>query len=414
MKLSFKAYDKSGKVVADTIESADADAAAEDLIRKGLYVTEIAEATGSSPGDSSANDSGKSGDRLFGRAHRLKELAIFTRLLYVLASSGTQLVEALGALERQVKAGPWRDVISALRLRVEEGSPLSEAMSEYPEYFDPIYCGLVAAGESSGKLPVMLDRLAGLKQKQLRIRNSIVGALIYPSLLLVIAVSVMSLLLFFVVPRFAGLFVTLGVPLPSSTKVLVTASTILRSYWWGILSVLIGCTVVAVSWLKTPAGKLYRDSIILRLPQIGKIVKNFATARIVRLLGVLMESHVTILEALHLTRQAAGNIRYNELISRAEEQVSQGELISSAFSDTDLITPSVCEAIRSGEQSGRLGSLLVNVADFLDDENEIIVRSLTSIIEPIILVLLGLLVGVVAISMFTPLFDLTSMMEGGA
>ncbi len=127
-----------------------------------------------------------------------------------------------------------------------------------------------------------------------------------------------------------------------------------------------------------------------------------------------MESHVTVLEALQLTRQAAGNIRYNELIGRAEEQVSQGELISSAFSDTNLITPSVCEAIRSGEQSGRLGPLLVNVADFLDDENEIIVRSLTSIIEPIILVLLGLLVGAVAISMFTPLFDLTSMMEGGA
>ncbi len=409
MKLAFKAYDKSGKVVADTIESADAGAAAEDLSRKGLYVIEIAEAAGSS-----TDDSGKSGTRLFGRAHRLKELAIFTRLLYVLASSGTQLVEALGALERQAKAGPWRDVISAIRLRVEEGLPLSEAMSAHPEYFDPIYCGLVAAGESSGQLPVMLNRLAGLKQKQLRIRNSIVGALIYPSLLLIIAVSVMSLLLFFVVPRFAGLFVTLGVPLPGSTKALVAISTIFRSYWWGILSVLIGCIVVAVAWLKTPAGKLYRDSTILRLPQIGKIVKNFATARIVRLLGVLMESHVTVLEALQLTRQAAGNIRYNELISRAEEQVSQGELISSAFSDTDLITPSVCEAIRSGEQSGRLGPLLVNIADFLDDENEVIVRSLTSIIEPLILVLLGLLVGAVAISMFMPLFDLTSMMEGGA
>jgi type II secretory pathway component PulF len=285
-------------------------------------------------------------------------------------------------------------------------------MEAYPEYFDSIFRSLTAAGESGGCLPDMLDRLATLKQKQLRTRNSIAGAMIYPSLLVVVSLSILSLMLVFVVPRFAALFLTLDVPLPTSTQALVTISGLFRSYWWVLGLLTAGAIACVLAYLRTSDGRRLRDTVALRLPYIARLVRSLATARIIRLLGVLMEGHVPVLEAMGLVRHAAGNIHYAELISKAEAHVTRGEPISLAFSDTRLIAPSVHEAIRSGEQSGRLGSLLLEIAHFLDEDNEVVLRSLTSIIEPAILIAMGILVGLVAVSMFMPLFDLTSMTQG--
>jgi type II secretory pathway component PulF len=166
-------------------------------------------------------------------------------------------------------------------------------------------------------------------------------------------------------------------------------------------------------WLSSEAGHRWVEAAVLRLPQVGTMVRSFATARIARLLGILLESRVSILEALRLTRQSIGG-RYAALVARTEEAVAHGQPMSEAFSQSDLISPSVCEAIRSGEQSGQVGALLLNIADFLDEENEIVIRSLASIIEPVILILMGVLVAVVAISMFMPLFDLTAIAQRGA
>lgn len=407
MKLAYQACDKSGKHVSDTIESPDVNSATEALRRKGLYVIEIEQAKAPSTG-SSVRPLVKSGG-----ARRLKDLAMFTRQLSVLVSSGTPLVEAFGALERQVKAGPWRDTISSIRRRLEEGTSLSEAMEANPEYFDPAYCGTIAAGESSGDLISMLDRLADLKQKRLRMRNLVVSAMIYPCLLAFMAAGVLVLLLTFVVPRFAVLFESLDVPLPPSTALLVVLSELFQSYWPAILAGLVVSILVLRNRLGTPGGRHLRDTIILRIPRIGSIAKSFTTARITRLLGVLLQGRVPVMDALRLTRNASANVHYKKLITRAEDLVSRGEPIYSAFSDTDLISPYVCEAIRNGERSGQIGPQLLHIADFLDDENETVLRSLTSIIEPVMLVILGLVVGVVAISLFMPLFDLTSMMQGG-
>ncbi|MHC4293957.1 MAG: type II secretion system F family protein [Planctomycetota bacterium] len=407
MKLAYCAYDKSGRQVTDTIEAPDPEIASETLRRRGLYILEIGETTGSF-----AKSAGRSRTGL-GYARRLKNVAVFTRQLSVLISSGTPVVEALAAFERQVNPGPWQNTISNLRLRVEEGASLSEAMAGHAEYFDSAYRSLVAAGESSGKLAVMLERLASLKRKQLHVRNSVIGSLIYPILLMAIAIVVLVLLLSFVVPRFAGLFDTLDVPLPASTRVLVVVSGAFRSYWWLMLGMLAGSAIALKTYVKTPAGKHAWDTAVLRLPKVGSIIKSFAIARITRLLGVLLDGHVPMLEALRLTTHASSNVHYRELMNDAEELVSRGEPLYSAFTNTELVSPSVCEAIRNGEQSGQLSSLLLNISDFFDDENEVVLRSLTSIIEPVILIVLGLLVGVVAISMFLPLFDLTSMIEGG-
>lgn len=413
MKLAYEAYDRSGKRVTDSIDAADRHDAGEQLRKRGLFVTKLNEqAEASTPRQKNGASHGRtngSGKRPKGN---LRQLAMFTRQLQVLARTGTPLVEALNSLERQNRDPGWREVIAALKQRVEEGVALSEAMADHPRCFDPVYRSLVAAGESSGKFDAMLDRLAQLVRRQLHVRNTVVGALVYPSLLLTVAVVVLTLMLMFVLPRFTSLFETLDVPLPPTTQVLVLLSEAMRGYWWAMLLGLGGSAIGFVLWQRTANGKHVRDTALVRLPVIGKMTRSFATARLTRLLGTLMDSYVPLLDALALTREAAGNVHYHALMLKAEDAVTRGESISSGFADSDLITPTVYEAIRSGEATGRVGPLLLNVAEFLDEDNEVVLRSLTSILEPIILIGLGILVGLVALSMFLPLFDLTASAGG--
>jgi type II secretory pathway component PulF len=407
MKLVYKAYDSVGKAVAGIVDAGDAAQAADLLRGKGLFVAEV---KASIPTEARKVPLRW---RRSSRSQRLKDVAWFSRQIYVLVSSGTPLADALHALERQTRPGPWREVMTGLRTRVEEGASLAAAMELHEAYFDPIYRNLIAAGESSGQLVPMFDRLAALKQKQLKIRNSIRGALIYPFMLMTVGLTIFAMMLLFVIPRFAGLFQTMDVPLPASTALLLAVSDVFRNYWWLLLLLTAGGAGALVAFLRTPRGRSWRDTAVLGLPYLGSIVRSLATARIVSLLGVLMQARIPVLEALRHVRQSTGNLRYQELIARAEDSVAKGEAMSAAFDQAHLINPSVYEAIRSGETSGEIDRLLLTISGFLDEENEVIVRSLTSIIEPLILVVMGVLVGLIAICMFTPLFDLASMTQQG-
>ena len=408
MKLAYKAYDSAGKSVTGILDAENTPGAVDMLRRKGLFVAEVKASIPTEGQKARTHHRRRSSG-----GQRLKDVSWFSRQLFVLISSGTPLADALHALERQARPGPWRDVITSLRTRVEEGTSLAAAMEPHGAYVDPIYRNLIAAGEASGHLMEMFDRLASLKQKQLKLRNSVVGALIYPCLLVSVGVTIFIMLLLFVIPRFAGLFQTMDVALPSSTALLLHASDAVRGYWWLMLLLLAGMVSAVILGVRTPRGRALRDTLVLRLPYIGPVVKSLATARIVSLLGVLMQARIPVLEALRHVRQSTGNSRYQALIARAEESVSRGEAMSAAFEDATLINASVYEAIRSGEASGEIDKLLMNVATFLDEENEVIVRSMTSIIEPLILVVMGVLVGLIAICMFMPLFDLASMTQQG-
>jgi type II secretory pathway component PulF len=402
MKLIYMAFDKTGRQLTDVIDAPDATAAGETLRRQGLYVTKIT--MRGAPVAARRHWSSK--------AKRLKNVAMLSRQLHSLVSCGTPLVDAMQAFERQARPGPWQDAMKDIRARVEQGSPLSVAMESHPEYFDAVCRSLIGAGEESGNLTPMLDRVAQITRKQLAIRNAVVGAMVYPAVLTVVALSVMALMLLFVIPRFGELFKSLDATLPPTTQALLTLSECLRAYWWAALVALAGPVVGLKIWLGGENGRRAVQTAVLRLPQIGRMARSFATARLARVLGMLLDSHVSVLEALSLTRESIGNHHYAALIAKAEEAVTQGKNIHVAFGESDLITPGVAEAIRSGEQSGQVGTLLCHIADFLDEENEVVVKSLTSILEPIILVLMGLLVGSIAISMFLPLFDLTSMTKG--
>jgi type II secretory pathway component PulF len=261
MKLAYKAYDGAGKAATGVVEADDTMTATEALRRRGLYVAEVTEQKAATM----KNHSGRR-QRHVSRGQKLKNIAMFSRQLHVLVSSGTRLVDALRAMARQARPGPWRQVIDDLQTRVEEGASLSEAMQGHEDYFDPVYRSLIAVGESSGHLPEIFDRLAVLKQKQLKIRNSVVGAMIYPCMLVTLGSSLFVGLLIFVVPRFSTLFATMGVPLPSSTAVLLKISETFRHFWWLIGLLTGGAIFGLLSCLRTPRGKRLRDVLVLRVP----------------------------------------------------------------------------------------------------------------------------------------------------
>lgn len=406
MRLRYEAVNGAGEAVRGTIDAATAAAATERLYAEGMYVTNLTPEAGGAGAESRALP-------LAGGGGRLKHVAAITRQLAVLTSTGTPVVQALSAVERQLPAGPARRALADVLRRVEEGSTLAAAMAEHPAYFDPVYRSLIAAGETGGQLARMLDRLGAMTRKQLKVRGTVLGALAYPTMLLGLAAAVVVVMLLVVLPRFTGLFQSLDAPIPPTTRALMAVSASVRSYWWVYGLGAAGAAVAAVAGLRTPAGRRRLDCLLIRLPVFGAFVRSLITARIVRTLGVLLEGKVPLLEALGLTKDAAGNAEYRALLERAEEAVTRGEPMSTVLRDTPLVAPSVYEALVTGERSGQVGPILLNLAEFLDEDNEVVIKSIMSLIEPMILIVLGVAVGFVALSLFLPLFDLTSAAQGG-
>lgn len=402
MKFVYKGFDKTGKPVADSLEAADRNEAAEILRRRGVFVSEIGEprelAAGASASAARKRVSGK----------RLEQVSGFLRQLAVLVSTGTPVVEAVESLERQQKDGPFKSMLQVLRRRVEEGVQFSDAMAAHPEYFDGVCRSLVAAGESGGKLDAMLARLSTFTRQQVKVRKNVTGAMVYPCLLIVVAIGVTVAMLGFVLPRFEGLFKTLDTPLPPTTQMLMDISRFGREYWYAVLGAAISIPVGLKLWLSTQSGLHALERFMLTAPQLGKLTRAYAVARFSRVLGVLLDGKVALLDAIRLTRQATGIAKYDALLGRAEDAVTRGENFSVAINDPTLVPPSVIEAIRSGERSGRVSNVLLTLADAMDEDNELALKTVTGLLEPLILIMLGLVVGGMAISMFLPLFDLTA------
>lgn len=411
MKLAYHAVSATGTPISDIIDASSMDEAMDVLRGKGLFVTQIEPES-----DSKARAKAKAstgGINFKSKTKRLKDVAMFSRQLNVLVATGTPLADGLAALERQVKDADFKAQLAIIRDQVEQGLTLYEALGKAPRYFDEVYRNIIKAGEESGSLPTMLDRLAVLTRKQVQVRQQISGAMIYPCLLIFISFAVLAIMLTVVMPRFTGMFESLDVPLPATTVALMAASDLLRSFWWAVLIGVIGGGVGLKYALATPGGKRFMDGVMLALPVLRDVTRSYATARIARLMGVLIECNVPLLDTIQLTRNATGNTRYEAMMKQAEDIVITGEPVSGAFADEKMIEPAFYEAVRNGEQSGRLSMLMVTVADFMDEENDTRLKALTSLFEPLILVFLGLMVGGIAISMFMPMFDLTSMAGGG-
>lgn len=405
MKFVYEGYDERGRPVRGSIEAESALDVGDLLAAKGLYVDTVKSAD-----EEEEKSSGLGG--LFGPS-KGRLVAGFSRDLAVLVETGTPLVDAVGAIERQCQQASFRKVISDVRSTLEDGTPFSEALAVHPGYFDTVYRSLISAGESGGGLSPMLDRLAELTRRQLAIKQQLVGSMTYPAALLVISGGVLAAMFAFVLPRFAGLFETLQAPLPPSTEMMLVVSMVVRGYWWAILIGIVAAVAGSTMYFRSEQGKEASTAALLRVPVVGKLMRDFTLARIARVLGTLLQSSVPFLEALELTRLGVSNPAYMKLLQQAETSVTDGEPVSAPFGRSQLISPAFAEAMRSGEQSGRLGPVLSALATHLEEDNEVKLRAVCKIIEPSILSLLGVMVGIVAISLFLPLFDLTAMTQGG-
>ncbi len=412
MKILYHGYDRLGKNVRGVIEASDTRDARESLRRQGVFAMKLgaAEAGGMSLDASSKASAGKF--RLVGGSSKLEKVAFMMRQMSLLVHTGTPVVEALASLEKQAPQGEWRVVLKLVRSKVEEGKSLAEAMSLRPDYFDAVCRSLVAAGESGGQLHEMCDRLSKLVRQQVRIRKTVGHAMIYPGLLMCVALGVTITMITFVLPRFEGLFATLGSDLPPMTKILMQISHFVRGQWYFVLGGIVGTAVGLVSYLRTRHGQRSLDIAALKIPKLGHFTRAYATARIARVLGTLLEARVPLLEALALTRYVVRNSLYVSLLERAEETVIRGEPLSAALDDPAMLPQSVIEAVRSGEKTGQLAPVLASVADFMDEDTEQTIRTVTSLLEPLILLFLGVVVGTMAISMMLPLFDLTAAGAG--
>jgi len=406
MNFDYTAFDGAGESVTGVIEAASPDEGVEKLSRKGLFVVDIEEANG-------AGKPKKAAKKARGSNQSPKQIALFARELSVLITTGTPIAEAVASLENQSTNEDWKSVVASVRRALEEGESLSAALERRSDVFDVVFVSLVAAGESSGQLDVMLKRLAILTRRAAQIRSNVIGAMAYPVLLTVICLIVLGLMLGVVLPRFSGLFETLDTPLPATTKALVVLSNIMLGYWYIIAPAFGVAVTAAVFWAKSEGGKRAVTDILLSLPKVGQIVRSFGTAQTSRLLGTLLSAKVPMIEAIGLTRRATKNHRFSELLDQAEESVVKGEPVSAVLVENSVFLPSAAHAIRNGEQTGRLSEVLSHIADYLDEENQSTVKALSSLLEPLIMLVLGGLVAFVAVSMFLPLFDLTASAGGG-
>jgi type II secretory pathway component PulF len=331
-----------------------------------------------------------------------------TRQVAMLLRAGSGIVPAFSAIQRQTTRPGHTALIGRIIADLEDGLPLTDALRKHPRSFDAVYCAIVAAGEASGTLTEMFDRLSVIVGKTRAMRKKILGALAYPCLLTVMCSHIFLVLLFFVIPRFNDMFIQLGVEAPASTKMLLATSGALRAYW----PLLAGAVILAaagVFWLVTSdRGKAWLSDVQLMIPLLGRLRSRLIQGQVFRTMGTLLESRVNVLEALGLVRESTRNRRFQSLFDELEAALQSGGRLSTTFESSGIVEPYICQAVHTGEDTGNLGGAITFCADMLDETNEELINLIMKLLEPLILIVMGAAVGGVAISLFMPLFDLTA------
>ena len=341
---------------------------------------------------------------------KLKELAIYSRQLSVLIDAELPLIQGLNILARQTKNKYFNEVIQNIRADVEAGSTLNQAKRKYPKVFDDLYCNLVASGEQSGSLDIMLRRLSEFLEKIVKLRSQVRQALIYPSAIMIFSVLIVIFMLWKVIPVFANIFIELGASLPGLTAFILALSNFLQNY---ILFIIGGVIVLVIGFRyarKTRGGRRFVDKAFLKMPLFGNLLEKVGLSRVTRTLSTLLSGGVPMLESLKITSSTSGNMIMEENIMKSRTMVSEGTSLTDAFKETNAFPFMMVQMVGVGEATGTLDEMLVKLADFYDDEVEATVSALLSVLEPIMLVFVGGMVGVIVVSMYLPIFSLLSQL----
>jgi type IV pilus assembly protein PilC len=337
---------------------------------------------------------------------RLKELAVYSRQLSVLIDAELPLMQSLGILAEQTKNKYFNRVIISIREDVEAGSTLNQAKRKFPKVFDDLYCNLIASGEQSGSLDIMLRRLSEYIEKTVRLRAKVKQAMVYPSAILVFSIVVAIFLLWKVIPVFASIFIELGAELPMLTAAVIGLSRFVSKYIVFIFLGIIGLVVGFRYFRKTEQGRWATDRWILKIPLFGELLRKVAISRITRTMSTLVSGGVPMLEALKITSSTAGNIILESSIMNARQSVAEGKSLTDAFKETGQFPFMLTQMVSVGEATGTLDEMLSKLADFYDEEVDAAVASLLSIMEPVLMIFVGGMVGSLVISMYLPIFSL--------
>src|SRR3989440_2992361 len=392
---AFKAIDLSGVKAAGEVEADSKQAVSDQLKQRGLIVLDIAD-----------KHSSRQLELGFMKSVKASELAIFSRQLATMITSGMSILRSLYVLEEQTEGKFLKETIVAVRKDVEAGLALSDAMARHPKVFSPLFVAMTQAGEAGGVLEDALMRVADQLEKDASLRRQVRSAMVYPILVVVFAVGVMMALVAFLVPVFIGVFKQFGGELPAITQVSVSMSHAVTGYWWLMFLLTAGAVVAFLKWKKSSWGRPQWDHFRLRVPmKIGTIVQQVAVARWSRTLASLTSAGVPLLLALEITGRTGGNVAIEEAMEGVITSVKRGGTIAAPLAQAPVFPAMVTHMVGVGEETGALDTMLDKIAEFFEEQVEAAVKALTSILEPIMIIIIGGMVGFIVISMYLPLFD---------
>ncbi len=401
-EFAYSAINAQGLELSGTISAPDVSTAREQLQSRGLLPNALSERAAA----------GEGGIGSAFKKIKPKSLQVFSRQLATMIEAGVSVVAALVVLEEQVDDKYLKQVVTEVRSDVESGVILSRAFARHPRVFNRLFVAMVAAGESSGTLDTVLDRVAMQIESETKIKRRVKGAMIYPAVVLSFATLVLTFMLLFIVPVFQNVFSSLGGQLPTPTRIVISASNIMRG-WWFVIFPALGFIIWGLRRLKrTEEGRKRWDALVLHIPmKIGDVVQKIALARFSRTLSTLVAAGVDIITSLEITGGTAGNWVIEKSLIHTRERVHEGVPMSQPLADDPIFPPMVSQMVKIGEETGELDKMLGKIADFYEDEVDASIQALTSIIEPILMIGVGVMVGTIVISMYLPMFKLLTLIK---
>jgi type IV pilus assembly protein PilC len=408
----YTAIDRTGAQTSGKIEAVNDEQARQKLMAKGLMVTTLANDGGSAKPAAAPVVAAKGGFS-FGSKVSQNDVTVMTRQLATLIVAGLPLLRALELITKQERNPAFKVILSNVVDSVSQGNNLSEALQAHPKVFDKLFVNMVRAGEAGGVLDKVLDRLAKFREKAERIQKKVKAAMVYPGVVMSVAIIIVYILMVKVVPSFQKLLDGQKTQMPPLTEFVIGISKLLTVYWWATPILIFGIYFGLKSWLATEKGKELFDRIIFRLPKVGTFVQIVSVSRFARTFGTLMASGVPILQSITITRDTLDNVVIAKSLERVHDRVRDGEPLSVPLEQSGVFPQMVTSMIQVGEETGQLPEMLNRVADIYDEEVDNAVSALTSIIEPVLIVFLAVVVGAIVLAMFLPLIALITKMTGG-
>ena len=394
---TYTARNAAGELKTATVEAATAQDVVAQLRRQRMTVVKVDENT--------------KGPKKAKGGIKMRDVVIFTRQFSTMINAGLPLVQALDILAKQtenkVLAGATRDIV----FDVESGHTVADALAKHPKAFSELYVNMVAAGEAGGILDTILMRLATFMEKNDALVRKVKGAMIYPAVIMSVAAIAIAVLLIFVIPVFESMFAGVGMALPLPTRVVIGASDFLRGYWWAVILGMGASVFLFKRYYATSGGKLTIDKLLLRFPVLGDVLRKSAVSRFTRTLGTLISSGVSILDGLEITAKTAGNRVIQDAIMQSRASIAGGDTIAAPLQKSAVFPPMVISMIAVGEQTGGLDEMLSKIADFYDEEVDAAVSGLLSLLEPVMIVFLGVIVGGMVVAMYLPIFDMINAVQ---